>query len=121
MERHSDAEVKALIEADQKDTAFDYLPAFPDYITENETALYHIGKRIKELTEEYEAVKSEVLAKMIENNDKSFDTGNVLITVIAPSQRETFDSKKFKAEHADIYGQYVKTAKTKESLKLTLR
>ena len=33
------------------------------------------GKRIKELTEEYDAIKSEVLQKMIENKDKSFDTG----------------------------------------------
>lgn len=119
--RHSDAEVKALIEADRKDTAFDWFPAFPDYITENEAALCHLGKRIKELTEEYEAVKSEILTKMIENNDKSFDTGNVLITVVAPSERETFDSKKFKADHADLYGQYTRKSKTKESLKLTLR
>ena len=121
VERHSDAEIQALIEADQKDAVFDYSPAFPDYIIENETALYFIGKRIKELTEEYERIKGEVLQKMTENGDKSFDTGNVLITLVAPSSRETFDSKKFKADHADIYGQYVKTTQTKESLKLTLR
>lgn len=121
VERHADSEVKALIEADQKDIAFDYSPAFPDYITENETALYVIGKRIKELTEEYDAIKGEILAKMIENKDKSFDTGNVLITLVAPSSRETFDSKKFKADHEDLYGQYIKTSTTRESLKLTLR
>ena len=121
VERKPDSEIEALIEADLGDTAFDYSPAFPDYITENEASLYALGKRIKELTEEYDAIKAEVLEKMIEHNDKSFDTGDLLITVVAPTVRETFDSKKFKADHADLYAGYLKQSTTKESLKLTLR
>lgn len=121
VERHSDEEVKTLIKSDTEGIGFDYSPAFPDYITENEQSLYWLSKRIKELTEEYDAIKSEVLRKMIENKDKSFDTGNILITVVAPSTRETFDSKRFKAEHEDLYGEYIKKSTTKESLKLTIR
>lgn len=121
VERHSDEEVEALIKADIEDLNLDYSPAFPDYITENEQSLYWLGKRIKALSEEYDAIKSEVLQKMIENKDKSFDTGNILITVVAPSTRETFDSKRFKAEHEDLYGEYIKKSTTKESLKLTIR
>ena len=121
VERKQDSEIEALIEADLGDTAFDYSPEFPDYITENEASLYAIGKRIKELTEEYDAIKAEVLGKMIEHNDKSFDTGDLLITVVAPGVRESFDSKRFKAEHEDLYGKYIKTTRTKESLKLTIR
>lgn len=121
VERKSAGEIEALIEADLSDADYDYSPAFPDYITENEASLCALGKRISELTEEYNAIKGEVLQKMIENNDKSFDTGNLLITVVAPTVRETFDSKKFKAEHEDLYGKYIKQSTTKESLKLTLR
>lgn len=121
VERKSAGEIEALIEADLSDADYDYSPAFPDYITENEASLCALGKRISELTEEYNAIKGEVLQKMIENNDKSFDTGNILITVVAPTVRETFDSKKFKAEHEDLYADYIKQSTTKESLKLTLR
>lgn len=121
VKRHTDAEVKALIEADINDEPYEYSPAFPDYITENMTSLYVLGKRIKELSDEYEAIKFEVLSKMSENGDKSFDTGDVLITLVAPTLRESFDSKKFKAEHADMYDKYTKLSSTKESLKLTLR
>lgn len=121
VERHSDEEVKALIKSDTEGIGFDYSPAFPDYITENEQSLYWLGKRIKALSEEYDAIKAEVLRKMIENKDKSFDTGNILITVVAPSTRETFDSKKFKTEHEDLYSQYAQKSTTKESLKLTIR
>ena len=121
VERHSDEEVKALIKSDTEGIDFDYSPAFPDYITENEQSLYWLGKRIKALSDEYDAIKAEVLRKMIENKDKSFDTGNILITVVAPSTRETFDSKKFKTEHKDLYSQYAQKSTTKESLKLTIR
>ena len=121
VERHSDEEVKALIKADIADADFDYSPAFPDYITENEMSLCWLGKRIKELSEEYDAIKSEVLNQMMAHNDKSFDTGRILITVVAPSVSTTFDSKKFKEEHEELYGKYTKTTQKKESLKLTLR
>lgn len=121
VERRTNDEVRDLIMADLEDTEFDYSPAFPDYITENEQSLCWLGKRIGELTKEYDAIKAEVLQKMIENKDKSFDTGNILITVVAPSVRETFDSKRFKTEHEDLYGKYIKKSTTKESLKLTLR
>ena len=121
VKRRSDEEVEALIAADLNDTEFEYSPAFPDYITENEQSLIFLSRRISELTEEYNAIKADVLQQMIAHNDKSFDTGNILITVVAQSARETFDSKKFKAEHADLYNNYIKTNTTKESLKLTLR
>lgn len=121
VERRTDEDVKALIEADLNGTEFVFTPELPDYIRENETALYFIGKRIKELTEEYEGIKSEILQKMIEHKDKSFDTGNVLITAVAPSVRTSFDSKRFTAEHEELALPYIKRTETKESLKLTLR
>lgn len=121
VERKSDDEVKALIDADLNDRDYDYSPTFPDYIAANEERLCWLGRRIKELTEEYDALKAEVLEKMLEHHDKSFDTGNLLLTVVAPSVRETFDSKRFKAEHADLYADYLKQSTTKETLKLTLR
>lgn len=120
-ERHGAEEVKALMQADIEDKDFEYSPAFPDYINENEMSLCLLARRIKMLTEEFDAIKAEVLQKMVENGDKSFDTGNILITLVGPSERSTFDSKKFKTEHADLYDKYLKTSTTSESLKLTVR
>ena len=121
VERHSVEEVKALIQADQEDKPFEYCPAFPDYITENEETLCAIGARIKTLQEEYDRIKDEVLAKMIENGEKSFDTGKLLVTVIAASVRQSFDSKIFKKDHPEEYDKYIKESRTSESLKLTIR
>lgn len=119
--RHSDEEVQALIQADIDGKDYEFVPLFPSYIADNEMRLVYLGKRIKELTEEYDALKGEILEQMVSHNDKSFDLGSVLITVTAPSVRKSFDSKTFKAEHADLYGQYEKEVTTKESLKITLR
>lgn len=119
--RRTDDEVLALMQADIEGKPYEYKPFFPDYISENEMALFVLGKKIKELTDEYEAIKADVLAKMEEQGDKSFDTGNVLITYVAPQKRESFDSKRFREENAEIYGKYMKMSETKPSLKLTLR
>ncbi len=119
--RHTDAEVDALIRADIEDRAFDWSPAFPDYITQNEESLRRLGRQIRELTGEYDRIKAEVLAKMVEQGDKSFDTGGVLVTVVAPRTVETFDGKRFREDHADLYGQYTRKTETKETLKITLR
>lgn len=119
--RRSDAEIEALIAADLNNEAYENKPFFPDYISENEATLYALGKKIKELTDEYETLKADVLAKMQEHGDKSFDTGNILITYVAPTIRESFDSKKFKEENAELYGKYMKQSDTKPTLKLTLR
>lgn len=121
VDRHSKGEVKALIEADVEDKDYDYSPAFPEYITENEQSLYSLAKKIHELTEEYDVIKSDIQKGMSEHGDKSFDLGNMVVTLVAPAVRTSFDSKKFQAEHKDLYGQYLKTSKTKESLKVTLR
>lgn len=121
VDRHLNSEVKALIEADIEDKDYDYSPEFPSYITENEQSLYSLAKRIHDLTEEYDAVKLEIQKGMSEHGDKTFDLGNMVVTLIAPSIRTSFDSKKFKTDHEDLYDEYTKVSKTKESLKVTLR
>lgn len=52
---------------------------------------------------------------------KTLDTDSVKITQIAESTRTSFDSKKFKEEHADLYNSYIKKTTTKPTLKITLK
>ncbi len=121
VDRHTDTEVKALIEADQKDVPFEYNPAFPDFITENEESLIALGKTIKRLQDEYDTVKQQVFDKMKESGEGSIDTGRVLYTVTKPSVRSSFNSKAFKKDHADMYEQYISQTEISESIKITIR
>lgn len=121
VDRHTDIEVKALMQADIEDKPFDYSPAFPDFITENEESLISLGKKINAMKEEYDAIKTQLFEKMKESGEGQIDTGKVLYTVTKASTRSTFDSKAFKKDHADMYEQYISTTQISENFKITIR
>lgn len=76
-------------------------------------------KFIKEQEETLkEAIKAEMEAKGILKVEDS--TNGMTITYIAPTYRETFDSKKFKADNPDIYDEYVKLSPVKSSIRIKL-
>lgn len=121
VERRTDEEVRALIDADLKDEPFTFTPTIPSYVSENELTIIACTQRIKELQEELDKAKEEVMARMEQDKVKSIDTGAVLITVVAASTKSTFDSKRFKEENAELYGKYMKDSETKATLKVTVR
>lgn len=121
VERKTDKEILDLIMADQADDPYNAAPVFPEYFREREALLESLTRRIKELSAEADGIKAELLEQMGENGDKSFDTGRMLVTYVAPSKSSRFDSSRFKKEHADLYGEYMKESETKASLKITIR
>ena len=121
VQRKSYDEIVRLITADINDEPYEAESTFPEYFRELEWTLESLTKRIKELTAEADSLKAELLESMEKHGDKSFDTGSMLVTYVAPSKRSSFDSTRFKKEHADLYGEYQKESATKASLKITLR
>lgn len=67
-------------------------------------------EEIKRLTSETDAIKEEIKIAMGAAQRASYN-GQLLFTWKTSKDRETFDSKRFKAEHPDEYQQYVKTSK----------
>lgn len=65
-----------------------------------------------------EAIKAEMEAKGILKVED--ETNGMIISYIAPSHREQFDSKKFKAEKPDLYDEYVKLTPVKSSIRIKL-
>ena len=124
VKRHTDEEVIRLIESVNSDTEDD-LPAteeeLPDYIQDNIDKLYNIVRKRKELQEEEQALKADILEKMNRDNIKSVDAIRILFTVVKEKIKHRFDEKRFKEEHADLFDQYQKEIKEKETLKITLR
>lgn len=63
-----------------------------------------------------EAIKAEMEAKgILKVTD---ETNGMTISYVAPTSRETFDSKKFKAEKPDLYDEYVKFTPVKSSIRI---
>jgi len=83
--------------------------------------LYEFEKAMKELKEQEDEIKASILEEMEIKGIKSIDCDELLISYIAPSDRETFDSKKFREEHSDLYDEYVKFTPVKSSVRIKLK
>ena len=58
---------------------------------------------------------------MEQNNIIKLETDELAITYVAPTDRESFDSKSFKADHQDLYDEYVKMSSVKSSVRLKVK
>ena len=79
-------------------------------------------RQIKLIKEAQEALKEAIKAEM---EDKCIlkvedETNGMTITYITPTYRETFDSKRFKADKPDMYDEYVKLTPVKASVRIKL-
>lgn len=77
-------------------------------------------KRIAELEKSIEPIREQIKAEMEKRGILNLKLGNVSISYVAPTKRETFDTKRFKAENVDLYKQYTKTSEVKSSIRIKL-
>ena len=77
-----------------------------------------VEMQMKDLKEQYDQFKNDLLQAMEKNGIVKIESGDVRINYIAESNRETFDSKQFKADMPDLYNEYVKFSKVKPSLRI---
>lgn len=87
---------------------------FVNYIADLKNKEAKIKEEISNITEK-------LLSEMEEQNIIKIDIPELLVSYIAPSERETFDSKKFREEHEDLYDEYVKFSPVKSSLRIKVK
>ena len=75
-------------------------------------------RRIKELKEQYDQFKADLLEFMEQNGFVKLEAENLKISYVAESERESFDSKQFKADMPKLYDEYVKFTKVKPSIRI---
>lgn len=93
--------------------------ALLDETTSREIAEFE--KKIKFFKEEEEKLKKAILEEMEAKNIIKLETDDLTISYIAPTDRETFDSKTFKSEHQDLYDDYVKMAPVKSTIRIKIK
>lgn len=80
-----------------------------------------ITDKIKELKKQEDKIKKAILEEMENKNILKIDTDEVSISYIASSDRETFDTKKFREEHSDLYDEFVKFTPVKSSIRVKVK
>ncbi len=78
-------------------------------------------RKVKLIDEEEKRLKSAILKAMEEHNIIKIDTEDILINYIPESDREKFESKKFKEEHPDMYDEYISLIPVKSSVRIRLK
>ena len=77
---------------------------------------------IKYLEEKLTAKKDNLTLTLLEEMKakeiKKIETPDVIISYIDETERETFDSKKFKEDNPDMYDEYVKFTPVKASIRI---
>lgn len=73
---------------------------------------------MKKIKAEYDAFREALLKAMEENGVVSIKGDGLAVTYIAPSEREVFDSKGFRAVFPELYDSYVKLSPVKSSVRI---
>lgn len=78
-------------------------------------------KALKEIKEKEEELKQNILSEMESKNILKLETDSLTVTYIAPAERETFDSKRFREDNPDLYDEYVKFSPVKSSIRIKVK
>lgn len=88
---------------------------YPD-INRTEDALLELKAAADWYKAQYDQLKAGLLGLMVQHDIKKYDGVKVSITRKAEGERQSFDSKAFKADYPDLYKQYVTKTKTPSSI-----
>lgn len=75
----------------------------------------------EQLEQQNQEMRQAILEAMEQNDVKKFDGDLITITYKAPSQRNTFDSKRFKEERPKTYAKYVRVSPVKASISIKIK
>lgn len=78
-------------------------------------------RKIKLLKKEEDKLKKAILKEMEQRQIVKMETPDLLISYVAPTDRETFDSKSFREEHQELYDDYVKMTPVKSSIRIKVK
>lgn len=83
--------------------------------------LIEFEKLAKEVEERKKAIRATILNEMEQTGTISIDTEELAITYVAPTTKESFDSKKLRADKPDLYDEYVKISPVKASIRIKVK
>ncbi len=96
-------------------------------VYENNTALLNrevavklaeFERQVKAIKAKEEELKQKILEEMESKGILSIKSPELTISYVAPTSRETFDSKSFRKDHPDLYDEYVNISLVKASVRM---
>lgn len=117
------AEVKKLLECDAKGEK--YSPIVGTKITTDIVAMQQtitsVFRELKETEKKKKSIMDALYTIMEANDIKKWECDDFSVSRVLPTSKTSFDSAKFKKDHADLYEQYQKTSKVAGTVRITLK
>lgn len=88
--------------------------------TATSVKIAELEKTIKELKDKQDEIKNALLAEMRVKGIRKIENDVLSVTYVFPTDRETFDKDRFKAEHGDLYDEYVSMTPVKDSIRIKI-
>lgn len=110
---HSEEEVKKLLYSDE-------IPTSSPIVDFDEEDLIRLKKEADKAKKAYDKKKLEVQQYMVDMATKQIVGNKCKITIKEDTERISFDTKRFKDEHPDLYEQYVTKSTVKGGLLITI-
>lgn len=91
-----------------------------NYVLDNFTSnqLVNLEAQLKELKTIEDDIKARIQKEMEDKGIIKLENEELSISYIAETYRETFDSKKLKADDEDLYNSYIKISPVKASVRV---
>ena len=83
--------------------------------------LVKLSTRFNKVADEMESLKAAILAEMERKNIIKVETPKMEVTYIAPTTRESIDTKALKAECPEVADAYTKIMPVKSSVRIKLK
>ena len=80
--------------------------------------LAEFERMAKEVKAKQDELKQRILDEMESKGILSIKSPELTISYVAPTSRETFDSKAFRKDHPDLYDEYVSIGMVKASVRM---
>ena len=85
------------------------------------TKIAEFERKVKEIKDAEEKLKEAIKAEMVSKSLIKLETDDLTITYVAPTTRESLDSKALKTELPDIYDTYAKVSNVKDSIRVKVK
>jgi hypothetical protein len=83
--------------------------------------LAEFERQVKAIEIKKKGLMQRILEEMETNGILKIDTDELSITYVAPTSRESFDSKAFRKDNPDLYDEYVKISNVSASVRLKVK
>lgn len=88
---------------------------------EVENDIVELLTQLAELENKAKTLKERLKTEMLNRDLIKMDTDKLTITYVAPTTKETFNTKDFRAKHPDLYDEFVRLSEVKDYVKVVVK